>query len=271
MPLIDSGTRKIGLALGGGGARGFTHLGVAKALRELQVPIGYIAGTSIGAIIGAAIASDMLQWILNWTQEPDWFKLPGLATKFFLPRRAILGTKKIEAFFKKIVYAKTFDDLVIPFAAVATDLQTGGRVVMTSGDVRSAIRASMAIPGVFEPIERDGRVLVDGGLVNPLPVDVCRQLGATRVIAVDLNTCPVSESSTRSLKSMNIVDITDKAFEIIGQNLTQQLLEKSPPDLLLRPDVADVKVLDFRHGERLVQRGYECLMDQKDKVLELVA
>lgn len=259
---------KVGLALGGGGSRGFAHLGVAKALRELGIPIGCIAGTSIGSIVGGALAADMFLRALNWAHEPDWLKLPKLFLKLHMPWRSMLGSERIEAFLRDMICAKTFDELVLPFAAVATDLQTGEEVVMRSGDLQSAIRASMSIPGIFEPVERDGRILVDGGLVNPVPADVCREMGADVVIAVDINSVKTAPEPVR-LAQLNMLDVIDQTFTVVCNSVGKGVLEKSPPDVLLKPSVGSVKMMDFRGADRLIEIGYACAMEHKAELLAL--
>lgn len=261
--------RKIGLALGGGGSRGFAHLGVAKALRELNVPIYCVAGTSIGSIIGGVIASDMLQRALNWACDPDWFKLPMLFLKFHLPWRSIVGSERIEMFFKDMICAKTFDELIMPFAAVATDLYNGRTVVMTEGDVQTAIRASMAIPGVFDPVLRNGRVLVDGGLTNPVPVDVCRLMGAEKVIAVNINATSLDRVPPEFSK-LNMLTIIDQTFTVVCERVARETFEKVRPECILNPPVGDVMMLDFRNAKRLIDVGYACVMEHQEEINQLV-
>ena len=180
-------SKKIGLALGGGGVRGFAHLGVVRALRQLGVDIHCIAGTSMGAIIGGVIAAGAEQNADRWVEAPDWKKLPSLFLELCFPWRSLIRGRKIERFLRDTIPIGNFSDLKMPFAVVATDYNNGSQVVLQEGDVHTAIRASMSIPGVFEPIDIGGCVLVDGGLVNPVPIDVCRALGADSVIAVDVN------------------------------------------------------------------------------------
>ena len=140
---------KIGIAFGGGGARGIAHLGVYQRLVELGVPVHCIAGTSIGAIVGAIVSSGNLQPALDWCSEPDWKKLPRLMLETSLTSKALTPGRRVEELLDSLIAAKDFKDLKIPFAAVATDLHTGERVVMKDGDLLSAVRASMSIPGVF--------------------------------------------------------------------------------------------------------------------------
>lgn len=261
--------RKIGLALGGGGSRGFAHLGVAKALRELNVPIYCVAGTSIGSIVGGVIASDMLQRALNWACDPDWFKLPMLFLKFHLPWRSIVGSERIEMFFKDMICAKTFDELIMPFAAVATDLYNGRTVVMTEGDVQTAIRASMAIPGVFDPVLRNGRVLVDGGLTNPVPVDVCRLMGAEKVIAVNINATSLGREPP-AFSKLNMLTIIDQTFTVVCERGARETFERVRPECILNPPVGDVMMLDFRNARRLIDVGYSCVMEHQEEIDRLV-
>lgn len=265
----SNSVRKIGLALGGGGSRGFAHLGVAKALRELDVPIYCVAGTSIGSIVGGIIASDMLQRAVNWAHDPDWFKLPFLFLKWHLPWRSVLASERIEALFRDMICAKTFDQLILPFAAVATDLYSGETVVMRDGDVQTAIRASMAIPGVFEPVLRDGRVLVDGGLTNPVPVDVCRSMGAEKVIAVNINAASVGNEPPPFSK-LNMLTIIDQTFTVVCDHMAKDMFLNVRPECVLSPSVGNVMMLDFRGAGRLIDIGYECAMEHKDELLKLL-
>jgi len=179
-------TRKVGLALGGGSARGWAHLGVLQALREHGIHPVCVAGTSIGALVGAFCAAnkeDLLLEVvtgLNWRQ---FFRFFG----FTFPRSGLVDGRKIEEFIRDQIGAVAIEDLDLPYAAVATDLARGAEVVMDRGDLISAVRASIAVPGMFTPVRRGAALLADGGLVNPVPVDVVRRMGADTVIAVDLN------------------------------------------------------------------------------------
>ena len=144
------------------------------------------------------------------------------------------------------------------FAAVATDLHTGDKVVMRDGDLLSAVRASMSIPGVFPPVERDGRVLVDGQLADPVPVSVCRSMGADAVIAVDINP-PNSTSAKKPYAKYNMVDVLTSTFDVLNGRLTRRVLAEDPPETLIQPDVGGVLALDFRNAERLVAIGRQAV------------
>ena len=245
---------KVGLALGGGGARGIAHIGVCCRLAELGIPVSCIAGTSIGAIVGAIVAAGNEKKALEWCSLPDWKKLPKLMFETSLTAKALTPGKRVEALLEELIGVKRFSDLKIPFAAVATDLYTGEKVVMDSGDLVSAVRASMSIPGVFPPVEREGRVLVDGQLVDPIPVAQCRAMGADAVIAVDINP-PNDPGSMKPYAKFNMVDVLASTLNILNGRLTEQVLASDPPELLIRPKVEGVLALDFRHAGRLVEIG----------------
>ena len=248
---------KIGLALGGGGARGIAHLGVWQRLQELGIPIHCIAGTSIGAIAGAVIAAGRVDEALAWCEMSSWKKLPQLLFDF-PTMKALIAGRSVEKKLRQIIATEGFADLAMPFAAVATDLNTGEAVMMQDGDLISAVRASMSIPGVFSPIERDGRVLVDGQFVNPVPVSVCRALGADVVIAVDVN--PLGDPATaKPFKKLRITDVLLKSFGILNYELTRRELAVNKPDVLIRPDVGKVVALDFRRVGPLVEIGRQAV------------
>jgi NTE family protein len=253
---------KVGLALGGGGARGIAHLGVCQRLAELGIPLHCIAGTSIGAIVGSIVASGNLDKAIEWCRQPDWKKLPKLMFETSLTVKALTPGKRVEALLGELITAQDFSMLDIPFAAVATDLHTGERVVMDGGDLFSAVRASMSIPGVFPPVERDGRVLVDGQFVDPVPVSLCREMGADAVIAVDINP-PNDPAGMKPYSKFNIVDVLTSTFNIMNRRITDRALVDDRPEMLIRPKVGGVLALDFRHADRLVEIGRKAV-DEAD-------
>lgn len=181
----------IGLALGSGGARGWAHLGVIRALSELGIQISCVAGTSIGALVGAVFAAGNIDLLYRFVLGLDWKKIIHYFVELTFPRSGLIDGVHIVEFLEEHVQALKIQDLPIPFAAVATNLETGEEVVLREGKVTEAVRASIAVPGMFTPVLRDGMVLVDGGLVEPLPVSVARALGAERVIAVDITGGPI--------------------------------------------------------------------------------
>ena len=178
---------KIGLALGSGGARGWAHIGVLRRLNELGIKPHCIAGTSIGSIVAAIYASESLEVAEKLALHLDWKRVAQLFLEVNFPRSGLLTGKNFMRMLRTLIPVRAISSLRIPYAAVATDLETQQEVVFRSGNLFEAIRASIGIPGIFTPTRLNGHHLVDGGLVNPLPVSVCRAMGADFVIAIDIN------------------------------------------------------------------------------------
>ncbi len=177
---------RIGLALGSGSARGLAHLGVIRAIEDAGIRVDCIAGTSVGALVGAIHAAGKLGEFEATLRSFDWKK----TVSFFdvvLPKSGLLDGAKVSELVRAHIHAEAIEMLPIPFAAVATDIIGGEEVVIRSGDVIEAVRASISVPGIFTPVRSNGRILVDGGLTNPVPVSAARAMGADIVIAVDLN------------------------------------------------------------------------------------
>jgi len=245
---------KIGLALGAGGARGFAHIGVLKVLEREGIKIDYIAGTSVGSLIGALYAlgldiQEIENYILteNFTQylsfknitieleEYQDKKILGISVN--LPKlvinpgwpKGLISTIAIRDKFDQISNWAHFDyDLEIPFKAVATDLVTGDKIIMDKGKVSNAVAASISIPGVFSPFEFEGMILVDGGLTDPVPVDIVREMGADIVIAVNLRDI-IEEKNDPS----NVISIADRSIDIMMGELTKHSLADA--DLIFQP------------------------------------
>ena len=189
----------VGLALGSGSARGLAHIGVLRALDEAGIAVDVVAGTSIGALIGAVHAAGKIELLAETFRAFDWRRMAS----FFdvvLPTSGLLDGARISAMVRDHVPSEAIAELRLPFAAVATDIATGQEVVIREGDVIEAVRASISVPGILTPVRRDGRFLVDGGLVNPVPVSVARGLGARFVIAVDLNHGIVAGKNLKPLR-----------------------------------------------------------------------
>jgi NTE family protein len=176
----------IGLALGSGSARGLAHLGVIRAIEDAGIEVDFIAGSSMGALIGAIYASGKLDELEATFRTFDWKTMAG----FFdvvLPKSGLLDGARVSELVRAHIHADTIETLPKPFAALATDIVSGEEVVIRSGDVIEAVRASISVPGIFTPVRSNGHILVDGGLTNPVPVSAARSMGAEFIIAVDLN------------------------------------------------------------------------------------
>jgi NTE family protein len=177
---------KIGLALGSGSARGWAHIGVIQALTKAGIDIDYIAGTSIGSVVGSVFAAGNIKALEEVAVQLDWKQIAHLFD-VVLPKSGLIDGKKVAGFVRNHLREMNIEELPIPFCAVSTDLGTGDEVVIREGDIIEAVRASISVPGIFTPVRNNGRILVDGGLVNPVPVSVVREMGADFVIAIDLS------------------------------------------------------------------------------------
>jgi NTE family protein len=240
----------VALVLGGGAARGFAHIGVIRALEQEKVPIDLIVGTSVGSLIGAIYAYDANSMELEWTAfmlEKDSLFDYGLITAF--TGMGVAKGDKLEEFVKSKVPVANIENLKIPFAAVATDLNRGTSVVLDKGPVARAVRASSAIPGVFNPVEYQGRLLVDGGVIDNIPVSVAREKGADIVIAVDISENVVNFNIT------NIVDVMLQSITIMGA--VNAKTRKKEADVLISPKVGDVGMMDFTQKKRCMLAGIE--------------
>jgi len=246
-PRAGPGARppRVGLVLGGGGARGFAHVGVIRALEEAGVPVALVVGTSVGSVVGALYASDPDAQRLERTTRglglDDFFDFT-LAPLHSGSALGLASGERLERFMLARIGATPIERLRIPFAAVATDLETGEAVVLRSGGVARAVRASCAIPGVFEPVEQGGRLLVDGGVARNLPVRIARELGADVVIAVDVG-APAAGSRPR-----NFVEVFLRAVSLAANAEVDAARREA--DVLLTPDVGAIGLLEFdRKGE----------------------
>lgn len=266
--MLNNTMPKNGIALGGGGARGLAHIGVLKALDELHIPIHFISGTSIGAIIGAAYASCAFDKALSWVSVSNWRKLPGLFIDFHFSKKAFIRGDRIEKFFREMILVKSFEELSIPLVVISTDLMQGREIAIKSGDLHTAIRASMSVPGVFSPVCRDGHILVDGGLVNPIPANACRDLGADRVIAVDLNSLDDIEKEVDFAK-LNIFSVVDETFRVV-MNIASSRFSISRADILLQPPLGGISFFDFHKADEIVRIGYEYTMDSQKELLGMI-
>jgi NTE family protein len=247
-----------GLALGGGGARGWAHIGVLLALAEKDIHITHIAGTSIGAFVGAFYATGSFDVLrenvvhFNWKQGLGYFaSVPS--------KEGILNGHTITKFLEEHLGEAFLEDTPIPLCTVATDLRTGKEVTMRKGSITEAVRASIAVPGIFTPVQKENSLLVDGGLVNPVPVSTVRGMGAEQVIAVDLNMLSTGPDTPMLIEEgqPNLLEIVGASANIIEAGLTENRFAADPPDLLIRPDLTHISYLDFSKGKESIRLGYE--------------
>jgi NTE family protein len=287
---------KIGLALGGGGARGYAHVGVLEVLEELRIPYDYIAGTSMGAIVGGLAATGMdSSEITAVVENADWDDLfSDKTSREDLPLRrkqddelGLFGPKlgvgegsellpagfvagqKILFMFESVVSERTqvtrFDELPVPYRAVATDIVTGEIVVMGDGQLANAMRASMSVPGAFDPVKTGGQLLVDGGLVQNLPVQVVRDMGAEIVIAVSVGT-PLKTADNIN----NVLSVMDQMTSLLIANNTRISMDLlAGEDVLITPELGDITAADFSRFEEAIPTGFEAADQLRDQLARL--
>ncbi len=263
--------KKLGIALGSGGSRGFAHLGVLQALGELGIEPDIVAGSSVGAIIGAFYVADKIVACDDWAKglcRKQAFKLMDF--QFFTKGAFVKGDKIIE-FFTKTIGAFNIESLPKPFLAIATNLITGQEVWLKDGVLSEAIRASMAFPGLLPSIFYKEQWLVDGGLVNPVPVSACRAMGADIVIAVDLNQYLVGKRFRKKdfTNQPGIMDVMMSAMHIMQDRITRSRMSGDPPEVLLAPRLADMGLLDFNMIQEAIDEGRHCVEMAKPALLEL--
>lgn len=235
---------RIGIALGGGAAKGFAHIGVIKMLEANGFKPEVVSGTSAGSVVGAFYASGM-----------DAFQMQQHAVALdeasirdvTLFNGGMVRGQKLQDYVNRMVGNRAFDKMKKPFAAVSTQLETGQRTVFVNGNVGQAVRASCSIPGVFEPVKIGKFYYVDGGVVSPVPVDAARQLGADFVIAVDISTRITGKTPE------NLLGVVNQSITIMGQKLGEQEIARA--DVVIRPKVNDIGPADFEQRARAILEG----------------
>lgn len=282
-------SRQLGLALGGGGARGLAHLGVLIGLEDAGVPVSMIAGTSMGAVMGAAksVGAD-LQLIARVLESLDLNDLLQVSDSTARELQKIIGRSMVEyvrgsawkeedsrphdlarlrELFRLLTASKSFDDADIPFAAVAADLESGDRVVLREGLLCDAVLASTSVPGVFSPVAHEGQYLIDGGVVDKLPVDVAIDMGAKAVVAVDTG-APLDR------EIMTCLDAILQAQRVTSHQLTNLQLVCAAERLdgkliVIQPDVGWIRMFAFEHTQDAIQAGKEAVHTHLDAIVEL--
>lgn len=258
---MSKGARKIGLALGSGGARGWAHIGALKALFEMGIRPDVVTGASIGAIVGAMVAAGVFETFAQEVERLDWMKLARFFAEVRIPRHGLLSGQPVLQWLnrKELLGGRTFDSLELPFAVAATDLYAEQALVLREGPVVEAVRASFSIPGVFDPVLREGKVLIDGGFTNPVPVDAARALGADVVIAIDINIRSIEGEAKprRFARSPAMLPMLLQTARMVENRISRQTLHESPADLLLCLATGQIQTLDFYGGRSAMKAGAE--------------
>lgn len=275
---------RVGLALGSGSARGWAHIGVIRALEERGVKPDLVCGTSIGALVGAAYAAGELEKLERWVSGLAWTTVVRLMDLTW--RGGLIRGTRLFTLFRTILEDREIAELPIPYGAVATELHSGRELWLRRGKVLEAVRASCAMPGLFTPVVRDGTVLVDGGLVNPVPVSMCRALGAELVVAVDLSWGKLGpyrlsrspevapreapawldrlprwlkakrkEKAEEASPIPSILDVFMTSLDIVEMRVARSRLAGEPADVLVTPILPDFATMDFHRAREAIEEG----------------
>ena len=281
---------RLGLALGSGSSRGWAHIGVIRALEERNIKPDLVCGTSIGALVGAAYASGELDRLEKWVTGLAWTNVVRLMDLTW--RGGLIRGTRLFTLFRTIFEERDISELRLPYGAIATELHSGRELWLRHGNVLEAVRASCAMPGLFTPVIRDGTVLVDGGLVNPVPVSMCRALGAELVLAVDLSwgkLGPYRQSKDRELAPREVPGWLDKlrpswvqskvkredpsilkpdepsipsifnvfmtSLDIVEMRVARSRLAGEPADVLITPLLPDFATMDFHRAKEAIEEG----------------
>ena len=271
----------ISLALGGGCARGWAHIGVLRALDEAGIEVSMIAGTSIGALVGGCYLAGKLDELEEFARSLTKRRIFGLLD-FNFGGNGLFGGMKLDARLREHLNGTRFEDLPKPFVCVASEIRTGHEIWLSSGVLITAMRASYALPGVFEPVAANGRALVDGALVNPVPVSVCRAYEQPLVVAVNLHydlfgraavikhsageltveqdappSAPFNAQAHSREARIGLTGVMVEAFNIIQDRISRARLAGDPPDLSLQPKLGHIGLTEFHRADEAIRIGYE--------------
>jgi NTE family protein len=280
---------RVGLALGSGSARGWAHIGVIRALEKAGVYPDILCGTSIGALVGAAHAAGELDRLEHWVLELGIGDVLGFLD-LGLSGGVLKGDRLME-FFRRHFTDRSIEELTVPFTAVATSLRTGAEVWLRRGSTFDAVRASIALPGLFAPVRWEGSLLVDGGLVNPVPVSVARAMGADIVIAVDLGSDvlgrrfraasgpePPASAINKWMRKLqenlrglahaespdepvmpSMLDVLTTCLDIVQVRIARSRMAGEPPEVIVAPRLARLRLLDFHRAKEAIEEGYRAV------------
>ena len=269
---------RIALALGGGAARGWAHIGVLRALDEADIKVSMVAGTSIGALVGGCYLAGKLDELEEFARSLTMRRIVALLD-LAIGGSGLFGGMRLSKRMREHLADIDIEDLDRPFTAVATEIATGHEICIHSGSLATAIHASYALPGIFEPVECNGRVLVDGALVNPVPVSVCRAHEERLVVAVNLHydlygrsavvrhaasETPSNEDEDlpsaidkRKSARLGMTNVMVESFNIIQDRVSRARLAGDPPDLLMMPRLSDIGLSEFHRASEAIDRGHE--------------
>jgi NTE family protein len=294
--------KKVGIALGSGSARGWSHIGVIRSLQEAGIPIDFACGTSIGALVAGSLAAGFLDPLDRWVRRLNWSHVIGFMD-VIIPRSGLIEGERMTNYFRDNLSDSKIEELSIPFAAVATDLKTGKEIWIREGSLIDAIRASISLPGIFTPCRRNGKWLVDGGLVNPVPVSLCRSMGADIVIAVNLNSDIMGKPRVRRMadpadagsngvtpraqsrwaaflnqtaqqgnltlfrqlfqeqaeRGPSLFDVVATSVKIMQDCITRQRLSLDPPEILVKPKLAHIELMEFGRADESIEAGKQAM------------
>ncbi len=255
---------RVALVLGGGAARGFAHVGVLRVLEQEKIPVDLIVGTSVGSLIGALYAEERNSFELEWTafqlEKDDLFDYGVMNV---VTGMSFAAGDRLERWLTEKIKVRNIEQLKVPFAAVATDLNWGTKVVLDRGSVARAVRASSAIPGVFPPVQHMGKLLVDGGVVDNIPIAVAREKGADLVVAVDIS------ENLGNTNIKNVVDVVLQATNVMFALNVEH--SKRGADVLVTPKVGDVTMLDFGQKKRCMLAGIEAAREAVPQIRKAIA
>lgn len=291
---------KIGLALGAGAAKGWSHIGVIHALERAGIRIDVVAGCSVGALVGAAYACHRLKPLEKWVRSFSYWQVLRLMD-FSWQRGGLLRGERVFSHVRRLIAEDQIAGCALPFGAVTTNLSTGRELWLTEGDLHQAVRASCSIPGLLAPVSWNGYWLVDGAVVNPVPVSLTRALGADIVIAVDLqhdahlmqqdlfsvtpqpDDTPQASSwggrlrqqlgrmtQRRSVQSPGAMEIMSTSIQILENRLKRSRMAGDPPDVQLQPFCPQISTLDFHRADEAIEAGRLAVEKKLDELLPLI-
>ncbi|MEN5015324.1 patatin-like phospholipase RssA [Erwinia sp. Eh17-17] len=295
---------KIGLALGSGAAKGWAHIGVINALERAGIRIDVVAGCSVGALVGAAYATHRLPVMERWVRSFSYWQVIRLMDLSW-QRGGLIRGERVFSHVRRLIDCDTIEQCDLPFGAVATNLSTGRELWLTEGDLHQAVRASCSMPGLLAPVSWNGYWLVDGAVVNPVPISLTRALGADIVIAVDLqhdahlmqqdlfSVTPESSDvnpqsaqpdswrdrlrqrigrmTSRKLNyTPGAMEIMSTSIQVLENRLKRNRMAGDPPDVLLQPFCPQISTLDFHRAEEAIEAGRLSVEKQMDELLPLV-